>query len=163
MALSDACAEFVLELETAAKRLAELVEHYTDGPIPYGVEIDGLRQACADVLRNSDDHAAVARLVHLAAATRVAHDTVPGAPGWDSRHEGMRHLSELMIADVGEERALEITRLIPAVAADTPQAAGAARRLKELLPNLGKAAYDIAVKVISDVASETAKKIMGLK
>lgn len=164
LALSDVCAEFGWAVADAARQLAKMVEHYGDGhPIPYGVEIEGLRKACADVVRDPDDHAAVARLVQLAVATRQAHDTVPGGPSWAERHAGMQKLSALLIADVGEERAKEIADLIPAVAADTPQAAGAARRLKELLPKLGKAAYDIAIKVISDVASETAKKIMGLK
>jgi hypothetical protein len=162
MALSDACAEFVWDIEAAAQRLAEMVEHYADGAIPYGIEIEGLRKACADLLHDPDDHAAAARLVKLAVAARRAHDTVPGDPGWADRHAGMRKLAALLIADVGEERAREITNLIPAVAADTAQAAGAAHRLKDLLPKLGKAAYDIAVKVITDIASETAKKILGL-
>jgi hypothetical protein len=35
-------------------------------------------------------------------------------------------------------------------------------KLKGMLPKLGKSAYDIAVKIITDIASETVKKIMGL-
>ena len=75
----------------------------------------------------------------------------------------MRVLAQVLATDVGEAQAHEILCLLPTIATDTPQAAGAAQHLKELLPRLGKAAYDIAIKVISDLASETAKKILGLK
>lgn len=163
MALSDACAEFIWEIEAATKRLAELVEHYSGSPAAYGIEIGGLCKACADVMRDPDDHAAVTRLVQLAVATRRAHDTVPYAPEWDNRHEKLRELAQVLATDVGEAQAHEILCLLPTIATDTPQAAGAAQRLKELLPRLGKAAYDIAIKVISDLASETAKKLLGLK
>jgi hypothetical protein len=39
----------------------------------------------------------------------------------------------------------------------------AAGRLQTILNKVGKATYDIAIKVISDLASETAKKVFGLK
>ena len=163
MALSDACAEFIWDIEAATKRLAERVEHYSGSTAAYGIEIDGLRKACADVIRDPDDHAAVTRLAQLAVATRRAHDTVPYTPECDDRHERMRELAQILATDVGEAQAHEMIGLLPAIATDTPQAVGAAQRLKELLPRLGKAAYDIAIKVISDLASETAKKILGLK
>jgi len=35
-------------------------------------------------------------------------------------------------------------------------------RLGKVLKSLQKPAYDIAVKVVTDIASDTAKKIMGL-
>jgi hypothetical protein len=41
----------------------------------------------------------------------------------------------------------------------TPQAT---ERLKTMLPKLGKSAYDIAIKIISDIGSATAKKLLGL-
>jgi len=163
VALSDACAEFIWDIEAAIKHLAELVEHYSGRPTAYGIEIGGLRKACADAIRDPDDHTAVARLMQLAVATRRAHDAVSYTPEWNNRHEKMRELAQVLAADVGEAQAHEIIRLLPAIATDTPQAVGAAQRLKELLPRLGKAAYDIAIKVISDLASETAKKILGLK
>jgi hypothetical protein len=46
---------------------------------------------------------------------------------------------------------------------DTPQASRAAMRLQTILAKLGKATYDVAIKVITDIASETAKKVLGLK
>jgi hypothetical protein len=41
----------------------------------------------------------------------------------------------------------------------TPQAA---ERLKAMLPKLGKSAYEIAIKIISDIGSATVKKVLGL-
>jgi hypothetical protein len=38
----------------------------------------------------------------------------------------------------------------------------ASLRLKAMLSRLGKPAYEIAIKVISDIGSATAKKILGL-
>jgi hypothetical protein len=45
---------------------------------------------------------------------------------------------------------------------DVPGTQLAALKLKRLLPKAGKATYDIAIKVISDLASEAAKKTLGL-
>src|SRR5690242_9725539 len=55
-----------------------------------------------------------------------------------------------------------VEALVENIARDTPFTQNAAARLKGMLPKLGKSAYDIAVKIISDIASETVKKIMGL-
>jgi hypothetical protein len=41
----------------------------------------------------------------------------------------------------------------------TPQAA---ERLKAMLSKLGKSAYEIAIKIISDIGSATVKKMLGL-
>jgi hypothetical protein len=38
----------------------------------------------------------------------------------------------------------------------------AAERLKVMLSKLGKSAYDIAIKIIGDIGSATAKKMLGL-
>jgi hypothetical protein len=44
---------------------------------------------------------------------------------------------------------------------DTPFTSSAVARLKGLLPKLGKSTYELAVKVIGEVASATAKKLLG--
>jgi hypothetical protein len=51
LALSDSCFEFMQATADAAEALASAVHHYSapDYPIPYGVEIDALRRACAAV------------------------------------------------------------------------------------------------------------------
>jgi hypothetical protein len=41
----------------------------------------------------------------------------------------------------------------------TPQAS---ERLKTTLPKLGKSAYEVAIKIISDIGSATVKKMLGL-
>ena len=38
----------------------------------------------------------------------------------------------------------------------------AAERLKAMLSKLGKSAYDVAIKIISDIGSATVKKTLGL-
>lgn len=51
---------------------------------------------------------------------------------------------------------------LPDVLRDTPKSEAAALRLKRIMGGLGKPVYDVALKVVSDIASETAKKTMGL-
>lgn len=64
---------------------------------------------------------------------------------------------ELSDADIA---AAEAT--LPDVLRDTPKSEAAALRLKRIMGGLGKPVYDVAIKVVSDIASETAKKTMGL-
>lgn len=59
--------------------------------------------------------------------------------------------------------AAAVAGLVRDVATETPRTQLAALKLKMLLPKLGKATYDIAIKVVSDLASETAKKTLGFK
>ena len=75
----------------------------------------------------------------------------------------MARLIEILRSDLDQEDAAEVERIIPDVVNETSLTKRAALRLKQILPKLGKASYDIAVSVISDIASETAKKILGLK
>jgi hypothetical protein len=69
---------------------------------------------------------------------------------------------EVLQIDLIGQDAAEAAELVNAVAIDTPRTEISALKLKRLLPKLGKATYDVAVKVISDIASETAKKTLGL-
>jgi hypothetical protein len=61
------------------------------------------------------------------------------------------------------QEAADAAELVKDIAIETPRTQIAALKLKRLLPKLGKATYDVAIRVISDVASETAKKTLGLK
>ena len=55
-----------------------------------------------------------------------------------------------------------IEATLPDVLRDTPKTESSSLKLKGVLAKVGKPIYDISVKVITDVASETARKILGL-
>lgn len=56
----------------------------------------------------------------------------------------------------------EATGAIPDIARETPKTAFASVRFRRVLKKLAKPIYDIAIKVVSDVASESAKKTIGI-
>ena len=64
--------------------------------------------------------------------------------------------------DLSDADLTAIESTLPDVIRDTPKTESAALRLKRLMNGLGKPVYDVAIKVVSDLASETAKKTMGL-
>jgi hypothetical protein len=51
----------------------------------------------------------------------------------------------------------------PDVLRDTPKTESATLKMKRLLGKMRKPLYDVAMKVVTDVASETAKKTLGFK
>jgi hypothetical protein len=51
---------------------------------------------------------------------------------------------------------------LPDILQDTPKTESASLRLKRIMGKLGKPLYDISIKVVTDIASETAKKTIGL-
>jgi hypothetical protein len=55
-----------------------------------------------------------------------------------------------------------IETALPDVLQETPKTESASLRVKRVLGKLGKPFYEISVKVITDIASETAKKTLGL-
>jgi hypothetical protein len=55
-----------------------------------------------------------------------------------------------------------INALIHTVVVDSPRAEVAALKLKRMVGKLAKSTYDVAIKVISDIASHTAKKTLWL-
>jgi hypothetical protein len=59
--------------------------------------------------------------------------------------------------------ATDAAALIVSVSVDTAQTELSALKLKRLLGKLSKPVYYVTIKIVSDVASETAKKILGLK
>lgn len=57
----------------------------------------------------------------------------------------------------------ELDSALPDVLRDTPKTESASLKVKRILGKLGKPLYEVSIKVITDVASETAKKTLGLK
>ncbi len=137
MGLSDVCFEFLEAVSTAADDLARGVHHYSDpeSPIPYGSEIDALRQACA-----------------AAPETQVA----------SAREAEMKKLVHLLQAEFDGDEAAAVPAVVKNVVAETGYTERASKRLKAMLPKLGKSAYDIAIKIISDIGSATVKRLLGL-
>ncbi len=76
--------------------------------------------------------------------------------------EEMRQLVRAMQRELTGSDAEAVPYLIRDITSESPEGERAAGRLKEMLPKLGKASYDLAVKVIGDVASSAAKKILGM-
>lgn len=57
----------------------------------------------------------------------------------------------------------EVEKALPDIVRDTKKSESAALKMKRILGKLGKDVYGVAVKVVSDIASEAAKKALGLK
>ena len=163
MALSDDCFEFTETIIAAAQELLAAVEWYDDPTFDYGEEVMALRNACLDVQRTPWNAEAAARLVRLATSVMRYHDTPPGSPDENKRRDATKQLIDLLRPALDEADGIEVKRLLRDVVTDTPQTGRAAIRLQTILAKLGKATYDVAIKVISDLASETAKKVLGLK
>ncbi len=53
-------------------------------------------------------------------------------------------------------------KALPDVLRDTPKTESASLKIKRILGKVGKPLYDVAIKVVTDIASEGAKKILGL-
>jgi len=164
MALSDSCFEFLAAVASAASTLAEEVHHYSspDYPISYGAEIDALRRACVAVAEVPYDPEAGARLLRLAGSVMRFHDTPPDAAERSNRQAEVKKLIQLLERELDKAETDGISAVVESVASETPYTERAAKRLKSWLPKLGKSAYEMAIKVISDVGSATAKKILGL-
>jgi Uncharacterized protein conserved in bacteria (DUF2321) len=161
--LSDGCFEFLESLRDAAGALAEAATHYAKPPFRYGEELDALLVACSDLERPKpwNEEAAV-RLIRLAGSILTYHDTLPGSADQPARLQRMNALIRIVRSDLGDAEANAVAALVPDLTSDTPKAEGAALRLKPILLRLGKVGYDLAIKIITDVASEVAKKALGL-
>jgi hypothetical protein len=69
---------------------------------------------------------------------------------------------EVLQMELDAADAAAVPGLLADCIVDTPRTQIAAIKLKLLLPSIGKATYDVAIKVISDIASTTAKRTLGL-
>ena len=163
MALSDSCFDFLTSVADAAGQFAKEAYHYSapDYPIQYGPEIDALRRTAAIVRDHPYDSEAGARLLKLASTIGRALDTAPGSPELEAREKEMNELIQVLTKQVSGEDAESLPSIIKNVVTDTPYTEKAAGRLKEILSKVGKSTYDIAIKVIGDIATVAAKKLMG--
>lgn len=73
------------------------------------------------------------------------------------------NLTEILRDDgLNEDQMAVFEAALPDVIRETPKTESAALKVSKVLRGLGKPAYDISIKVLSDLASETAKKALGL-
>ena len=79
------------------------------------------------------------------------------------RQAAIANAIEVLQMELEGHDAASIPELVAAASTEVPGTQIAALKLKRNLPKIGKATYDVAIKVISDIASETAKKTLGLK
>jgi len=56
----------------------------------------------------------------------------------------------------------DVEKVLPDIVRETPKTEGASLKLKRILEKLGKEVYSIAIKVVSGIASETAKETIGI-
>jgi hypothetical protein len=164
MALSDSCFEFMQNTADAAEALAAAVHHYAapDYPIPYGVEIDALRRACAAVKERPYDPASGAELLRLASSVMIFHDTPPDTPEHLHREVEMKKLVRLLQETLDGNDGAAVPTVVQNVVVETRFTSQAGERLKTMLAKLGKSTYDVAIKIISDIGSATVKKMLGL-
>jgi hypothetical protein len=66
-------------------------------------------------------------------------------------------------SELSVEEREEAIMTLPDIVRDTPKTESASLKMRRLLAKAGKPAYDVGIKVISDMASETTKKVMGLQ
>jgi hypothetical protein len=69
----------------------------------------------------------------------------------------------LQESELAAEDRQELESALPDILRDTPRTEGAALKVKRILGKLGTSLYEVAIKVVTDVASETARKTLGLK
>lgn len=75
----------------------------------------------------------------------------------------IENLKDLLEAgDVAPKDLDTVVLALPDVIHETPKSESAALKVARVLKTMRKPAYDLAVKVVTDLASETAKKAMGL-
>lgn len=101
-------------------------------------------------------------------ASRYLDGTVPKycvecGLAYPGQAAAIENLSEVLKESGLSAQDLEkVNTTLPDVVRNTPKTESASLRLKGILGKLGKSGYDIAIKVVTDVASETAKKTLGL-
>lgn len=164
MALSDSCFEFLESFGEAARKLAEEAYRYSapDNPLHYGEKIDAIRRACISVMDAPSDPEAGARLLCLAVSVIQYHDTPPGTLTAEERGAAMMELVRLLRSDLNIEEASSMWSTVGKIVNETPLTEQATKRLAALLPRLGKATHDAAIKIITDIGSATARKMLGL-
>ena len=98
-----------------------------------------------------------------ARATPVPNNCHACGTAYPWRQEVLAAAIDAVQLELDEQDAEAAAALLPAITAETARTELAAYKLRKLLAKLQKPAYDIAIKVVSDIASETAKKILWPK
>jgi hypothetical protein len=80
---------------------------------------------------------------------------------WQQSIEKLQAL--LQESELNEEDRQEVEIALPDVMGNTPKTESAVLKVRHILGKLGKPFYEAAMKIFTDVASETAKKTLGLK
>lgn len=84
-----------------------------------------------------------------------------GAFPW--QQAAIDNLTEILRDDGLDESDMAVFEsALPDVIRETPKTESATLKVAKVLKGLGKPAYDVSIKVLSDLASETAKKALGL-
>lgn len=78
------------------------------------------------------------------------------------RQHALAAAVEVMGMELEGQDATDAAALIAAVSVDTPRTELSALKLKKLLGKLSKPVYDVAIKIIGDVAAATAKSHLGI-
>jgi hypothetical protein len=65
-------------------------------------------------------------------------------------------------SQLGVEDLQEAEATLPDIVRNTPKTESSSLKLKRIMGKVGKPIYDVAIKVITDIASESAKKTLGL-
>ncbi|MCI4680154.1 DUF2321 domain-containing protein [Rhodoblastus acidophilus] len=162
--LSDACFDFLQAFSIAAVKLFQDVHHYSAPAFSsaYGPEIAALRRACAKFQEQPYDAEAGAELLRLAKTIMFFHDTPPSSEKWEARRHEMKRLIQVIQNDLDEAERGLVPQIVSEALTSEDTTNSAAIRMKGLLSKLTKGAYDIAIKIISDIGSEVIKKPLGL-
>ena len=98
----------------------------------------------------------------MASAVGRYLDTTPDNVELPERSSKVAQLIQEVSSDLEIEDSKSVTAIIENVVVDTPYTEKAAHRLKELLKKVSGSTYEIAVKLLTDVATAAAKKMLGL-
>lgn len=100
---------------------------------------------------------------YLSASPRIPKYCIECGAAYPWQTAALENLNEIWReSDLSQQDLDELTRTLPDVLRDTPRTESASLKMKRIMGKLGKPVYDIAIKVVTDVASETAKKTLGL-
>lgn len=66
-------------------------------------------------------------------------------------------------SELGVEDLREVEAALPDIVRDTQKTESSSLRLKRIMAKVGKPIYEVLVNVVTDIASESAKKTLGLK
>ena len=116
--------------------------------------------ACPECSAPIQGHLKGVLSVHQSQVRNNCHQCGTAYP-W--RQHALAAAIEILEMELEGQDATSAAALVPAIATDTPRTEIAAMKLRKLLGTMSKPAYDVAIKVVGDVASEAAKKILGLK